>query len=50
MICCSFCGKSEDQVFCIVKGPTVFICDECVEICVQVIKEKVAATTDTGAT
>jgi ATP-dependent protease Clp ATPase subunit len=30
---CSFCGKSQHEVFRLVAGPTVFICDECVEIC-----------------
>lgn len=39
---CSFCGKSEQQVFHLVSGPTVFICDECVNLCQDIIAEKMA--------
>lgn len=37
---CSFCGKSEKDVLALIAGPTVFICDECVELCVAVVAEK----------
>lgn len=37
---CSFCGKSQDEVICLIAGPTVFICDECVAICVDVVSER----------
>lgn len=47
---CSFCGKQESQVFALVKGPAVFICDECVRLCVDIIREKVQNTTDPEAT
>ncbi len=50
MIACSFCGKDETQSFCIIKGPAVYICDECVQLCVEVIKDRVAKTTDKEAT
>jgi ATP-dependent Clp protease ATP-binding subunit ClpX len=36
---CSFCGKSEQEVKKLVAGPNVFICDECVEICNQVMAD-----------
>ena len=36
---CSFCGKSQHEVEKLIAGPTVFICDECTEICVYIIKE-----------
>lgn len=35
---CSFCGKSEHEVRKLIAGPTVFICDECVELCMDIIK------------
>ncbi|MDF2964822.1 MAG: ATP-dependent protease ATP-binding subunit ClpX [Rickettsiaceae bacterium] len=37
---CSFCGKSQREVTKLIAGPTVFICDECVELCVDIIKEE----------
>jgi ATP-dependent Clp protease ATP-binding subunit ClpX len=37
---CSFCGKSQHEVKKLIAGPTVFICDECVELCVDIIKEE----------
>ena len=36
---CSFCGKSQHEVRKLIAGPTVFICDECVELCMDIIKE-----------
>ena len=37
---CSFCGKSQHEVRKLIAGPTVFICDECVELCTDIIKEE----------
>ena len=36
---CSFCGKSQDQVKKLVAGPGVYICDECIELCNEIIEE-----------
>ena len=41
---CSFCGKSQHEVKKLIAGPTVFICDECVELCMDIIKEEVKAS------
>ncbi|MDD7182158.1 ATP-dependent Clp protease ATP-binding subunit ClpX [Peptostreptococcus porci] len=38
---CSFCGKSQDQVKRIIAGPGVYICDECVDLCGEIIKEEI---------
>ena len=38
---CSFCGKSQHEVRKLIAGPTVFICDECVELCMDIIKEEI---------
>ncbi len=49
---CSFCGKSQHEVRKLIAGPTVFICDECVELCNDIIREEgkvgLVATTDGG--
>ncbi len=37
---CSFCGKSQHEVHKLIAGPTVFICDECVELCMDIIREE----------
>src|SRR5262249_18366703 len=37
---CSFCGKSQHEVRKLIAGPTVFICDECVELCMDIIDEE----------
>ena len=41
---CSFCGKSQHEVRKLIAGPTVFICDECVELCMDIIKEENKST------
>jgi ATP-dependent Clp protease ATP-binding subunit ClpX len=41
---CSFCGKSQHEVRKLIAGPTVFICDECVELCMDIIREETKAT------
>jgi ATP-dependent Clp protease ATP-binding subunit ClpX len=38
-LCCSFCGKSQKEVKKLIAGPTVYICDECVDICLDIIAE-----------
>ncbi|MDD2504162.1 MAG: ClpX C4-type zinc finger protein, partial [Clostridia bacterium] len=37
---CSFCGKTQDQVRRLVAGPGVYICDECIELCQEIIEEE----------
>ena len=37
---CSFCGKTQDQVKKLIAGPEVYICDECVELCNQILDEE----------
>ena len=37
---CSFCGKSQHEVRKLIAGPSVFICDECVELCNDIIREE----------
>ncbi len=37
---CSFCGKSQDEVKKLIAGPTVYICDECIELCNDIIAEE----------
>ncbi len=41
MLVCSFCGKDQDQVRKLIAGPTVFICDECIDLCNDIIEEEV---------
>lgn len=45
---CSFCGKSQHEVKKLIAGPTVFICDECVELCMDIIKEEVKTNEGKG--
>jgi len=37
---CSFCGKSQKQVIKLIAGPGVYICDECIELCIEIIDEE----------
>jgi len=39
-VVCSFCGKSQDQVRKIIAGPKVYICDECIDLCNDIIAEE----------
>jgi ATP-dependent Clp protease ATP-binding subunit ClpX len=41
---CSFCGKSQHEVRKLIAGPTVYICDECVELCMDIIREETKST------
>lgn len=43
ILCCSFCGKSQKEVAKLIAGPSVYICNECVDMCNEVIKEAGAA-------
>ena len=45
---CSFCGKSQKQVQQLIAGPGVYICDECVELCNEIIEERMAESGDRG--
>ena len=40
LLYCSFCGKSQHEVRKLIAGPSVFICDECVELCNDIIREE----------
>src|SRR5690606_41893439 len=48
-LCCSFCGKSQKEVKKLIAGPTVYICDECIGLCNDIIAEEIdrEATKDT---
>ena len=46
LLYCSFCGKSQHEVKKLIAGPSVFICDECVDLCKDIIKEEVKSLTD----
>lgn len=46
---CSFCGKNQEQVRRLIAGPNVYICDECVELCDEIIQEEVEETTEEEA-
>ena len=41
LLYCSFCGKSQHEVKKLIAGPSVFICDECVDLCNDIIKEEI---------
>jgi len=45
---CSFCGKSQKQVKKLIAGPGVYICDECIDLCNEIIEEELTETTELG--
>ena len=45
---CSFCGKTQEQVRKLVAGPGVYICDECIELCNEIIEEEIGDETELG--
>ncbi len=45
-LCCSFCGKPQDEAKKLVAGPGVCICDECVSLCVDILDEKTSKSCD----
>jgi ATP-dependent Clp protease ATP-binding subunit ClpX len=48
MLFCSFCGKQQDEVKKLIAGPDVFICDECVELCNDILSEEELESVNTG--
>ena len=48
LLYCSFCGKSQHEVRKLIAGPSVFICDECVELCNDIIREELEDLGETG--
>jgi len=50
LLYCSFCGKSQHEVRKLIAGPSVFICDECVELCNDIIREELEEHADQGRT
>jgi len=48
LLYCSFCGKSQHEVRKLIAGPSVFICDECVELCNDIIREEIQDKSVTG--
>ena len=44
---CSFCGKSQDDVKKLIAGPSVYICNECVDLCNDIIEEEIKSEEDT---
>ena len=47
---CSFCGKSQKQVKKLIAGPGVYICDECIDLCNEIIEEELSETVESGLT
>src|SRR5690606_12557850 len=45
---CSFCGKSQKQVIKLIAGPGVYICDECIDLCNEIMEEELAESGDLG--
>ena len=48
LLYCFFCGKSQHEVRKLIAGPSVFICDECVELCNDIIREEVSEAAQSG--
>lgn len=46
MMDCSFCGKSSKEVAFLIAGPAVYICDECIGLCVDILQEEAARKAD----
>jgi len=44
LLFCSFCGKNQNEVRKLIAGPSVYICDECVDLCNDIIKEELSTT------
>ena len=43
---CSFCGKSQHEVKKLIASPSVFVCDECIDLCNEIIRDELPATTE----
>ena len=50
LVKCSFCGKSQKQVKKLIAGPGVYICDECIDLCNDIIAEELAETPSSRST
>ena len=48
LVKCSFCGKSQKQVKKLIAGPSVYICDECIDLCNEIIDEEFVKNVDSG--
>jgi ATP-dependent Clp protease ATP-binding subunit ClpX len=48
LLYCSFCGKSQDEVKKLIAGPSVYVCDECVELCNDIIRDELQENTEFG--
>ena len=48
-LACSFCGKSQKEVKKLIAGPTVYICDECIELCNDIIAEEASRDSERGS-
>ncbi|MGH8312276.1 MAG: ClpX C4-type zinc finger protein, partial [Gammaproteobacteria bacterium] len=48
LLYCSFCGKSQHEVRKLIAGPSVYVCDECVELCNDIIREEMQEQTQTA--
>ena len=48
LLYCSFCGKSQHEVRKVIAGPSVFVCDECVELCNDIIREELDERAEHG--
>ena len=46
---CSFCGKSQHEVKKLIAGPSVFVCDECIDLCNEIIRDELPASTESGS-
>jgi ATP-dependent Clp protease ATP-binding subunit ClpX len=44
---CSFCGKSQHEVKKLIAGPSVFVCDECIDLCNEIIRDELPQSTET---
>ena len=49
LLYCSFCGKSQHEVKKLIAGPSVFICDECIELCNDIVRDEIAGEQGAGA-
>ena len=49
LLYCSFCGKSQHEVRKLIAGPSVFICDECVDLCNDIIREEIQEKSGSGS-
>ena len=47
LLYCSFCGKSQHEVKKLIAGPSVFICDECIDLCNEIIRDELPTSDDT---